>query len=265
MMGKTPSPLTPDGLAALVRARELLLMLDYDGTLVPMAPLPHLATPSPEILNALQRLAGTPGRVVAVISGRRLEELQVMLPLTGLYLAGTHGAEWRNPGGRIYRRLDPASFKKMMDILEAMAVECVNGKDGFLIENKGLSLALHYRRAEPAAAVETLNKFHRRILPVINKHGLEVLPGRKVVEIRPRGVNKGIMVQYLCRRYPQAFPLYFGDDRTDEDAFAALEGGWGILVSPAPRPSAATFSLSSPREVYRVLLLLNGNGRPGWQ
>ncbi len=252
-----PPASTPEKLAAyLTAAPELLLMLDYDGTLVPIAATPALARPAPELLATLQKLAFFPGRVVAVISGRKLDELQELLPLAGLYLVGSHGAEIKEPGGKVYRSMHNQQLKEDMVNLEIIARECMAKCSGFLVENKGTSLALHYRLADPGLAQKVLDSFIKRTSSIVRQKQLELLPGKKVLEIRPRGIHKGKAVAYLCRKYSRALPVYIGDDRTDEDAFMALKRGWGILVSPDSRPSAATVRLSSPGEVYKLLLQL---------
>ncbi|MDQ0285849.1 trehalose 6-phosphate phosphatase [Desulfofundulus luciae] len=256
-MRKEPPLATPEKLAAwMAAASRLLLMLDYDGTLVPIAPTPDLARPDPELLATLQKLSLSPGRVVAVISGRKLAELQKLLPLTGLHLAGSHGAEIQETGGKLYRLIEDRKLEENILSLERVARECVANSRGFLVENKGISLALHYRQADPELARQVLVSFIEKVAPIMDKNRLELLPGKKVLEIRPRGVNKGKAVQYLCGKYDGALPVYIGDDRTDEDAFMALKRGCGILVSPQSRASAATVRLSSPREVYTLLLLL---------
>ncbi|SHJ58203.1 trehalose-phosphatase [Desulfofundulus thermosubterraneus] len=256
-MCKEPPLTTPEKLAAwMVTAPQLLLMLDYDGTLVPIAPSPDLAWPNQELLAVLKKLTLSPDRAVAVISGRKLAELHKLLPLTGLHLVGSHGAEIQEAGGKTYRLFENRKLEEDILTLERIARECVAGSSGFLVENKGISLALHYRLAEPELARGVLGSFIERAAPIMGKDRLELLPGKKVLEIRPREVNKGKAVQYLCRKHAGALPVYIGDDRTDEDAFMALGEGCGILISSQPRPSAATARLPSPREVYQMLLLL---------
>ncbi|MGB9802389.1 trehalose-phosphatase [Desulfofundulus sp.] len=240
----------------MAEASQLLLMLDYDGTLVPIAPTPDQARPDAELVVTLQKLTISPGRVVGIISGRKLAELQNLLPLTGLYLFGSHGLEFRDVDGRVHCMIEDQSLVEHILSLEKVAGECISNNSGFLLENKGASLALHYRLADPPLAREVLCNFIQKVACVMDRNRFEFLPGKKVLEIRPRGVSKGKAVQYLCRKHPGALPLYIGDDRTDEDGFLALKRGLGILVSPQPRPSAATFRLTSPREVYKFLFFL---------
>lgn len=250
-------PVDPRELAQeLAQARELLLMCDYDGTLVSIAPTPEQAKPSLELLAILDKLVRFPGRRVAVISGRKLSDLEKLLPLEGVFLAGCHGAELKEPGGKARLRLLNSDATKIMADLEKIARKCMAGYDGFLIENKSFSLALHYRLANPTIASKVLESFIGEVSPLLAEKNLELLQGKKVLEVRPKGLHKGIAVKYLLQKFPQALPAYIGDDQTDEDAFAALKKGYSILVSLYPRPSKAKFRLPSTQDVLSLLKYL---------
>lgn len=258
MVRAQPFASTPEQLATtLAGTPELLLMLDYDGTLVPIAPTPDMARPDVTLLALLQKLCTSPNRVVAVISGRTLGELEKFLPIPGLYLAGSHGMEIKEPGGKVTGSLPDREIKETINQLEELAKICVGNNNGFILENKGFSLALHYRLADPALARTVLKEFISRAALFLRQNRLELLPGKKVLEIRPRGTGKGAAVRYLCKKYPRALPVYIGDDRTDEDGFAALKRGPGILVSPHPRLSAATCRLCSSDDVRSLLIYLS--------
>ncbi|MDN5344808.1 MAG: trehalose 6-phosphate phosphatase, partial [Clostridia bacterium] len=129
------------------------------------------------------------------------------------------------------------------------------GIPGLMVETKGDNLALHYRLAEPGAAAAALGEFRHQVGPYL-KYDLELLAGNKVLELRPRGANKGVAVNYFTRRWPRALPLYLGDDRTDEDAFAALPAN-GLAIGVGPRFSGrAPYVLASPVEVSHFLFYL---------
>jgi len=248
---------TPETLAEkMAGAPRLLLMLDYDGTLVPIAPTPDQARPEQELISVLGELSLLPGRVVAIISGRRLSELQELIPLAGLHLVGAHGAEIQEADGKVHRLFKDQRAKEIISELDGIARECIASRRGFLVENKGISLALHYRQADPFLARQVIDNFIKKISSLPDANRLELMPGKKVLEVRPRGVNKGLAVRYLCRKHAGALPVYIGDDITDEDAFKALKNGCTILVSPRPRPSAASARLPSPRHVGIMLSLL---------
>jgi trehalose 6-phosphate phosphatase len=253
----TPTPITPVALAErLFTAGQVLLMLDYDGTLVPLAPTPAQARPAAVLLHILKKLGELPQYKVAVISGRTLTDLTTLFPVPGIFLIGGHGIEICSPAGEVNYLLDYKYITKIMNKLEQLAKYCLNNKDGFLIENKGYSLALHYRLVKPLMAQSALNKFIELSKPIIQKHTLNILPGKKVLEIRPLAMHKGKAVNYLQQLYPYSLAVYFGDNTTDEDAFRALKKGLSILVSAQSYNSAANFKLNSPLEVLEFLTLL---------
>ncbi|HAG08339.1 MAG TPA: trehalose-phosphatase [Desulfotomaculum sp.] len=257
LLTDTLTRITPTALAKrLFNAGQVLLMLDYDGTLVPLAPTPAQARPAAELLRILKKLGGRPQYKVAVISGRTLSDLTNLLPVPGIFLIGGHGIEVMSPYGEVTHLLDHKHITKIINELEQLARCCLNDKDGFLLENKGYSLAIHYRLAGPSMAKGALNKFIELSKPIIQKHGLNILPGKKVLEIRPLDIHKGKAVNYLQQLYPHSLAVYYGDDTTDEDAFRALKEGLSILVSPRTRVSAAKFKLNSSLEVLEVLTLL---------
>ncbi len=262
-----------DALAEIVTQRQdLLIMTDYDGTLVPIRERPDLAVPGPELLQAVKRLRRTDKVAFAVISGRSLEDLEKMIPVSGIYLIGCHGAQFRTPNGERFAKTDPDRLHPIMDRLAEIASGCTGGKKGFLVEHKGISLAFHYRQAEARGQVEAtgqaqtaavrevlevLARFLKKAAPLMAGAGLEAMAGKKVVEIHPRNINKGEAVKYLMNRYPKHYPLYFGDDTTDEDAFTAVaERGTGVLVSGRTVPerySAASLTLPGPADVIKFL------------
>nr|WP_277998790.1 trehalose-phosphatase [Moorella sulfitireducens] len=226
-------------------------MCDYDGTLVPLTPRPDLARPDAHLLTLLQQLASRPRFHLAVISGRSLKELQELLPVAGLYLAGMHGTEIATPERQVINLLPYRKEDIPWQDIFRLARQVTAGIPGFLVENKGEAIALHYRLADPGPAGIALKQFSRAIDPFLNK--VELLPGHKVLEVRRRGVNKGLAVTYFISKWPRAYPIYLGDDRTDEDAFAALPpGGLAIRVGNWT-PCNNCYFLPSPVEVSQFL------------
>ncbi|MGB9781641.1 MAG: trehalose-phosphatase [Moorellaceae bacterium] len=242
---------------------RVLLMSDYDGTLVPLAPRPDQARPSARLLRLLQHLSSKPGLHLAIISGRSVGDLCSLLPLPKAILAGTHGRILALPatdrtGARPQIKLGrPGPGREVWEHLVSLARRLSAGVAGVWLEDKGEAIALHYRQADTAQAYGLIESFKREIEPWLHAHDLELLQGRKVLEVRPRGVHKGLAVEYLSNLYPWALPVYLGDDLTDEDAFRALEGkGLTVLVGPE-RPSWAKFRLPSPVAVQKFLSLLS--------
>lgn len=235
--------------------QRLLVMLDYDGTLVPFASRPEQAVPPPRLLEVLNRLL-LEEVALAVISGRPLQQLEQLLPLKGLILAGLHGAVIRHPGEPV-RFLIPKDEEKLLQ----STIEEINSlflnpglPRGFWVENKGISLAVHFRNAPDHQVDEGRRRVLQALEPYLEQGRLELLAGDKVLEVRPTGVNKGQAVRMITGRYPHHYPIYIGDDFTDEDAFKMLgDQGLTIRVTGKIRKTAARWCLTQPEEVLIFL------------
>lgn len=238
-------------------APGLLLALDYDGTLVPIAPRPEEARPSSAVLALLSRLAAVASVQVAVMSGRPLAQLCALLPIPGITYVGIHGLEMRTAGGEMRRLMPAGAFTTVMTYLHRDLTPLLEGRAGFWLEDKRSALALHYRLAPPEEQAEVIAEF-LAVVQAYQRRGisLEVVHGKKAVEVRPLGVNKGKAMQFLLeRRENGALPIYFGDDATDEDAFRVLNNrGLTVLVADPPRRTAARYYLRNPEEVLRSLV-----------
>lgn len=237
-------------------APRLLLCLDYDGTLVPIAARPEDARPTPAVLDLLTRLASTPRIRLAIVSGRPMAELSTLLPVSGMTLIGTHGLETRAPNGSVSQMLPTGAFMPAMARVQREIRQLIRGKEGFVLEDKRQVLALHYRLADPQEAAQIVS----RVQTVLRRYqgngvALELLHGKKVAEIRPVGVNKGKAVAALLQQAGSTvLPMYVGDDTTDEDAFRVLaDRGLSILVSAVARPTSAQYYLENPRAVSELL------------
>lgn len=251
-----PEPI-PRGLLTAVLARgSLLLCLDFDGTLSEIVPHPADARPLSGVGEVLSALARDPARItVAIISGREIAEVRRMLGVErGILFAGTHGLEIVGADG--VSRLAPGVEAAEADLAAARAwlARNVATTEGFVIEDKRIAIAVHYRMVEAALARErcaALQNFVEAKTP-----GLRILRGKMIDELLPRGVGgKGRAIRTLLQEcaYPKSTPVYFGDDTTDEDAFQQIrDDGIGVLVGSA-RPSWARYRVASPSEVRRLL------------
>lgn len=243
-------------LALCARAPELFCFLDYDGTLAPIAPRPELAHPLPSIKATLERLSTAPGTSVAIVSGRRLPELRTLITLPSVSYVGLHGAEVLLPNGEI-RRLDPPpGSAEALRVVREKLNGALSSLPGVWIEDKVWSVACHYRQAAQGT-VQALSDVVRQIEAEIANSGapLEVITGLCVWEFRPQGIHKGRAVRLLLDTIrPAALPLYAGDDRTDEDAFASLpEPAITIRVGDSNQPTLARFRVASPAELKTFL------------
>lgn len=217
------------------------LFLDLDGTLAEIAPSPEAATLHPAAHALLPRLVPAFAGRVAVVSGRSLAALEALLPpaalAAGLALAGTHGLELRRNGGT-----EPAARAAPGLATAARALADLARRDPRLrVEDKALSLALHYRGAPEREA-----ELRARARTIAAATGLALQTGKMVVELRTPGPDKGDALRRLMGERPFAGsrPWMIGDDDTDEAGFAAAAalGGHGVRVGPA-RATAAAFML----------------------
>jgi trehalose-phosphatase len=251
-----PAPL-PRGLLAQMATRgPLLVCLDYDGTISEIVPHPADARPLDGVAGILTRLADAADRVhVAIVTGRELAEVRKMLGVSrGVLFSGTHGLEIVGRDGQC--RIAPGVEHAMPDLEKARAWlnRNIEGRKGFVLEDKRYAIAMHYRMADAAVASELRAGLHSFLASETST--LSLLEGKKVDELMPRGIGgKGHAVRTLLDELgdPHTVPIYFGDDTTDEDAFREIrEDGLGVLVGP-PRASWAHYRVDGPRDVTRAL------------
>jgi trehalose 6-phosphate synthase/phosphatase len=238
-----PAYSSPDALrAALERAvagPRLALLLDYDGTLVHFAPTPDLAVPDPELLALLRRLAGRPGTQVHLVSGRKRSTLERWLGALPVGLHAEHGFWSRHPGDATWRSADVGATGWREPVL-AILREFAERTPGSLVEEKTAGYAWHWRSADPDWGAAQAKELALHLATLTANAPVELLPGDKVLEVRPHGIHKGRVVgEVLGRCAPGTLLLAMGDDRTDEDLFEALpEGSVAIHVGPAASRAA---------------------------
>jgi trehalose 6-phosphate phosphatase len=244
------------GLLELVPSgAPLAIFLDYDGTLVPICRTPGLARMRASRRAELWRLARQTS--VTIVSGRPLAEIRRMVGIPGLAYVGNHGLEIGS-GGRKWVHPEAARKAKAVARVAAAIRARTQGVPGVIVENKGLTASIHYRQVAP------WRRAHLRALVADEVRGgpggLELSGGKMVLEIKPAVAwDKGRAVRELLRRAGGArsvFPIYLGDDRTDEDAFKALRArGLTVLVG-RKRPTEARHRLPGVDEVWQFLSAL---------
>jgi trehalose 6-phosphate phosphatase len=247
----------------IASASRLWLFLDYDGTLADFAPTPENPIAAPEVIGVLVALAAAPYTRVAVVSGRRLDHLQKLVPAAGILLAGTYGIELQHPDGRRIHRLPYQRVRPRLEILKPEWASLIAGRSGFYLEDKGWTLALHARFADDFEAEEVLLLARRLAAGAVEELGsasLRLLGGHKFLEIAPALVDKGETVDYLLENFSwdDALPVYVGDDDKDEKGFAVAKarGGIAVLVASRPRATHADCHMASPRAARRWLAQL---------
>jgi trehalose 6-phosphate phosphatase len=196
----------------------------------------------------------------AVVSGRPLSWLQRMLPIAHLTLAGLYGLEVQVAGQPALIEAAPDVVRPVVAQVMSCWAELVAGRPGFLIEDKGLAVALHARWAERGEAGEVLERAQRAAGSLIPAEGFRLLGGDRFLEVAPKAAGKGRTIEALLQRidFPGAVPVYFGDDDKDEEAFEVIRrlGGHPIGVGNRfPLPTAAE-RLPGPEAVRHWLGVL---------
>lgn len=221
------------------------LFLDVDGTLAEIVPTPDQAVIPAPVLENLTVLQQSLNGAVALISGRSIASLDTLCNPHRFPAAGQHGLERRLDNDRI---VVPGNHHIIHELSGSLAV-FERAHPGLLVEYKGLSIAVHYRNApELAAEVKTFLMWHA------NRHpqDLILIEGKMVCEIRLRGAHKGTAIMELMKQPPFAgrTPVFVGDDRTDEDGFAAVNHLGGITVKIGQGITAAAYRLADVSEVW---------------
>jgi trehalose 6-phosphate phosphatase len=195
------------------------------------------------VSRLLARLAPALDGRIAVLSGRALDDVDRILEGRVACVAAVHGLVWRRPDGRVTQSPASPALAEARQAARTLAQRC----DGVLLEDKGASIALHYRQA-PQAKAAVLAATAR----IAAATGLVVQNGAMVSELRTAGPNKGDSLRAFMEGAPFAgfLPVMVGDDLTDEDGFkaAAAAGGYGVLVGPA-RATHAAYRLEAVAEV----------------
>ena len=222
------------------------LFLDFDGTLAPLAPRPQDVRVPDWVIPSLQNLSKQLGGAVALVSGRPLAQLdEFMAPLV-LPAAGSHGAEWRDASGQVERH-GASPPPSVLDVARRLA----QAHDGLILETKPGGFAFHYRARPELESVcrDTLVEALRAASGAAESW--DWLQGHCVFELRRRGVSKGVAVNRLMAEPPFAgrVPVFVGDDATDEDGIAAVQGAGGHGVRVGGGASEARFRLDDVEAV----------------
>jgi trehalose 6-phosphate phosphatase len=245
-------------------ASHVLFLSDYDGTLTPIVGRPVDAVLSPDIRDKLARLARQPAFSVGVISGRAISELKSMVGIEGIYYAGNHGLEIEGPGIS-YITPEAGTSRAVMRELAGQIAAALADTDGVIIQDKGLSISVHYRLVAKGEERRVTDTVHRLTTVPCNEGKIRVFAGKKVWEIRPPvDWDKGRAVKTIAgeikkiRQRENLLTVFLGDDVTDEDAFKVVRRpeGWSVYVGPDTATSAAGYCLNSTEEVGTLLTRL---------
>lgn len=226
------------------------LFLDVDGTLLQIAPHPEAVRVPPGLSAQLGRLSGRFGGALALVSGRSIADLDRLFAPLRLPCAGVHGLERRTADAVVHRQ--PAAA--LLAALRPPLADFVRAHDGLVLEDKGQSLALHFRNA-PDCALEAEALLRRLIED--SGPALELRRGKMVLEAIPGNADKGTAIAAFMQEPPFAGrrPVFIGDDVTDEDGFAVVNAmaGLSIRVGQAAAPTAARHRLPDEAAVLAWL------------
>ncbi|XP_011099372.1 probable trehalose-phosphate phosphatase D isoform X2 [Sesamum indicum] len=247
------------------QGKQIVVFLDYDGTLSPIVQDPDRAFITTEMREAVRAVANL--FPTAIVSGRCRAKVYNFVRLSELYYAGSHGMDIKGPAkGHTHRTgnqtvlCQPArEFLPMINEVYRALMEKIKHIPGAKVENNKFCLSVHYRCVEE----KKWGELGDQVKMVIKEYPqLRLTQGRKVLEIRPTiKWDKGNALEFLLEALGYAesndvLPIYIGDDRTDEDAFSVLrerKQGLGILVSKTPKDTNASYSLQEPLEVMKFL------------
>jgi len=256
MAGPLANHAALDDFAAL-DPKQICLLLDFDGTLVDIAPTPDAVHVPEALCDALARLLPALGGALALVSGRPIADLDRRFSPLTLPIVGGHGAEMRVREGKIVSTVAP-----LRESLRRQLAEAQNLDPGIVVEDKGYSLALHYRKAPQCE--EALRRHIDRVLAAFADETVEVLPGKALLEVKRPGVSKGEAVRMLMDHAPFAGrrPVFIGDDVTDESVFAALPDLGGKGYSVGRHFAGVTCVFDKPDDVRAALRRLADKARP---
>ena len=234
---------------AALDLKSVALLLDVDGTLIDIGPSPYEVNVPKELCRALERLVELTDGALALISGRPIAGIDRLFAPLKFSAVGGHGAEMRvgNTATREHVRPLPKAMRERI----AKSVP-----DQVLVEDKGYSIALHYRGVP--VGKERLQKLLADVSAEYPKERVEVLPGKEMLELKRAGINKGEAVRYLMTLPPFAgrMPVFIGDDVTDESVFAIMPDMGGEAFSVARKFDGLTAIFDSPASVRAALTRL---------
>jgi trehalose 6-phosphate synthase/phosphatase len=231
------------------KSKSRMMLLDYDGTLVPFANHPADAAPDAALLSLLEELAKK--TEIVLISGRDKNTLERWLGMLSVNIIGEHGL-FIKERGRKWKMLKPVRRNWRKKILPIMN-RYVGKLPGSFIEEKEFSVVFHYRRSDPAFAEQRVKELMNYLVTFTANIDVQVLAGNKVVEVRNSGIDKGVAAMRLLNNLkPPRFILAIGDDMTDEDLFRAMPKD-AVSIKVGFNPSYAMYNLNGIEEARKFL------------
>ncbi len=237
---------------------RIAILLDVDGTLIELGPTPFQVHVPDELRDALVQLSHLTGGALALVSGRPIRDLDLLFDPLQLPAIGGHGAELRLNG--VTQHMAPIMSDELREALGLAAVL----RPGIVVEDKGYSVALHYRKVP-----QHESWLMRHIAAACKAHSddrTEVLPGKLMLEVKLPSINKGESVRELMKLAPFAGrnPIFIGDDVTDESVFEVMPDLGGLAFSVTREVEGLAGIFDSPAQVRQALYrMANGHNVSG--
>jgi trehalose-phosphatase len=252
-MNSVLSPL----LERLTPQKELVLFLDYDGTLDGFAPTPDDIFPNPAVITLMKNLVSNPQIQPTILSGRKLAHLRALLPVPHLTLAGTYGLEIQTPDGTLIEQEAYNVIRPTIDRIKPVWQQLIQRDAAFFLEDKGWSLAIHAKFVDPALSLQVLTEALHSAQPLIDQERFQIIIDDQFLEAAPLLANKGSAVLFMVTRfgYEDMQYLYIGDDEKDELGMKAVQGlgGFAIKAANPTVKTTANWHLENPQTVRAFL------------
>ena len=228
---------------------------DLDGTLVELAPVPSGVHADDALRRLIMELASVADGAVAIVTGRPISDIDRLFPDVRLPVAGQHGCERRNALGQVIRHPFASTG---LEVARRTLQQVVARHTDLLLEDKGLSLALHYRQAPRLAS------YAHRVMRTVQRasgDGFCVQAGKRVVELKPAGRDKGMAIVEFMAEIPfhGRIPVFIGDDATDEQGFGVVNELGGMSVKVGRGRTSARWQIQNVRSVRQWLSLHVGH------
>lgn len=246
----------------ILKSGFIFLLLDYDGTLIPFKDKPSDVTTPKKIKKIIRELIKNQKIMVIIVTGRSLYDIKKLLNINGLSFIALHGLCIETSDGVQFSWKQSNQVQLLIKQIKKDIEDEIKKENGAFLEDKGLTLVLHYRLLSINKIQKIKKKFKNAVNTNDRKNILEIINGEKVIETRPKGWNKGKAIEMLLTKYAKKkdiFPIYIGDDITDEDAFKVLKKrGISIYVAnQSKRMTTARYWVKNPDEVFCFLQSLS--------
>lgn len=239
--------------------KHLFLFLDYDGSLTPIVATPQQAILCKETKDVLDRVSRNSRYKIAFISGRALKDIREKIGLKNVIYVGNHGAEIEGPKIKFESPISPRC-RAILEHIKTDLEEKLSSIKGAILEDKGLSLSVHFRMVDKKQIPQVKAIVHECAILYLVRGKIKIKSGKMVLEMRlPLEWDKGKVVLWLLARQKFAMserpliPIYIGDDKTDEDAFKVVKNKGLTIFVGKPKPSYAQYYLKNTREVTQFL------------